>query len=249
MTSLQAVQVFDEKINASIVNLQTRQEIPDKYIDNYGCVCVNGVDNGFRQRLPVALPNNNLTFNAIADFLKNYITISNDIYFTVKKIHRTSNFTICSVTLYSTLNDHLELKIKLIPTQGDFFPKKWYDNCQILNHEEDGTYKLIKSKRPFSYTTAFTFSEESDRIPVVQTEDYIFVDSIAYKKTHEIPTFHTFAYSGFFKPTLPEVYMQMPSDFNQNNKFLLSTNLISSEPHICVQGNYHVAITTIWVEE
>jgi len=249
MASLRAIQVIDDKFNARVVDLNSYQEVPDQYLDNYGGVTVDGKDIVFRQRLPIIFSNETPTFNAIAAFLKNYLTEPIEQYFTVKKIHQGLTFTICSVTLYTIMNKNIDhrIKISLIPKVIGSYPKVWYENCNVLNKEEDGTYFLIH-KPPFSDSVCYTFDHKNEK-PIVPRGDYIFLDDIVYKKALEVPTLHTFAYSGFFKPTLPEVYTQLPHSFDETKKFLISTNIISPTPHICIQGDYHVAITTVWTSE
>ena len=149
------------------------------------------------------------------------------------------------------MNDNMDfgLRIPLIPKlRPDHNTKKWYEKCNILNKEDGGTYNLIQ-KPLFSESICFTFNHKTIQEVCVLKDGSIFLDGIKYKKSYEIPTLHTFAFSGFFKPTLPEVYLQMPGNFNENKKFLISTNLISTDPSICVQGDYHVAITMVWIEE
>lgn len=64
-----------------------------------------------------------------------------------------------------------------------------------------------------------------------------------------IPTFHTWAYYGFFKPTFPEVLHQLPNSTlsNPNRKLLVTTDLPEhSNANDVIIGDYHVGKTTIW---
>lgn len=251
MQSLTAVEVYDDKFNAKVIDPQTFQQIPDKFIDNFGCITVNGTDYAFSQRFPLICQKGVSTYNDISNFLNIYMTKQIEVYFTVKKIYQTPNYNIYSVTLFTKLNDNREFKlaIPLVPKlNANIDTKKWYDNCNILIREEDSSYTLIQ-KPPFSEGICFTFCHKSIISACEFKDGSILLDGIKYIKTHEVPTLHTFAFSGFFKPTLPEVYLQLPNSFNENKKFLMSTNLISEKPQICIQGDYHVAITTIWGEE
>ena len=62
-----------------------------------------------------------------------------------------------------------------------------------------------------------------------------------------IPTFHEWAYYGFFKPSFDEVLVSLPSNVtNINDKYFVTTKIPHPEiNHMCM-GNFHIGATTIW---
>lgn len=62
-----------------------------------------------------------------------------------------------------------------------------------------------------------------------------------------IPTFHTWAYYGFFKPSLDEVLRQTPRHvFETNDNILVMTDVPTNNPSRIIVGDYHVGVTTLW---
>jgi hypothetical protein len=64
----------------------------------------------------------------------------------------------------------------------------------------------------------------------------------------EIPTFHRWAYYGFFKPDLKEVMLQLPSSvFENQQRILVTTELPSYNPADVIVGDYHLGVTSVWI--
>lgn len=61
---------------------------------------------------------------------------------------------------------------------------------------------------------------------------------------YTIPTFHEYAYYGFFKPTFDEVLTRIP--FIPNDRYLVTTNIPTMSVNLLCIGNYHVGFTTVW---
>lgn len=63
----------------------------------------------------------------------------------------------------------------------------------------------------------------------------------------EIPTFHRYAYHGFFKPSLDEVLMRMSTDMIDSGKqFCVTTAAPKVDINMMCIGDYHIGITMIW---
>jgi len=60
-----------------------------------------------------------------------------------------------------------------------------------------------------------------------------------------VPTLHKIKkLTHHFKPTLHEVLTQLPDYLDE--PFLVTTEMLSSDIDVMVQGNYHVGITTVY---
>ena len=65
-------------------------------------------------------------------------------------------------------------------------------------------------------------------------------------------TFHSYGYSGFFRPSISEVMSQLPSDLfkDQSNRWLIRTEPISHETNKCrLDNNLYVAITIVYPDK
>lgn len=65
------------------------------------------------------------------------------------------------------------------------------------------------------------------------------------EKIVDIETLHTWAFYGFFKPTIEEVLCQIPKEYI-NRTIAFRTELVSDDPSIAIRGDYHVATTTLY---
>lgn len=107
--------------------------------------------------------------------------------------------------------------------------------CSECGHVEKQTYetdprgKLYYIKDVNPQNVAFTWDPEPTRI------------AKGLRKLEDIVTYHSYAYYGFFKPSIAEVLAQIPEKYlSRVVAFETSTK------HIELNGEYHTTVTTLY---
>lgn len=111
----------------------------------------------------------------------------------------------------------------------EFPPLGGWKLSDIVPDKDDGLLYFIEDVDP--YKAAFTVYPK----PIRQAEDLEEFDAIL--------TWHTWAYYGFFKPTIAEVLAQIPE---QHLERIVAFQTLTNVAIDNIVGNYHVAITVLY---
>ena len=119
-----------------------------------------------------------------------------------------------------------------------------YDNIHklaipvILDDNDNKYYQVSKSSDYVNIAYLWSSSSSNSKKDLIEVSlgkaDLIFF------------TFHEYAYAGFFKPSLYEVYKWLPSE--PKKPFYVTTSMISNDPNYLIIGNYQIGITRIWFD-
>ncbi len=105
----------------------------------------------------------------------------------------------------------------------------------VLEHNSTSGsyYTRVKKTSDCYYCTAYLWLEQkkTDHLDLGEP------DLVFY-------TFHEYAYIGFFKPTLDEVYKSLPKI--PDGPFYVTTQPLSHSPNRIAIGNYQIGISKIW---
>lgn len=173
-------------------------------------------------------------------------TNANDVYYQKERLDEVDCFNIEIISFYTETLDPFEFNDNtFIPTLSPEQMQARYNRCQVIDPEES----ILLTKPSFENLTTVPYlwkrySEESVELDFDE-DDNIVLNGIKYERSFEVPTLHKIKKLPYhFKPTLHEVLTQLPDYLDE--PFLVTTNMLSSDTDVMVQGNYHIGITTVY---
>jgi hypothetical protein len=92
---------------------------------------------------------------------------------------------------------------------------------------------------------SYTWSSKERKIDTVTDLSHI-------TKVGEYPTFHSYGYVGFFKPSVAEVMQHLPATLfaNEEKRYLIDTKPMTYDaPDLHVCHRYHMGVTTVWEDD
>ena len=170
----------------------------------------------------------------------------NDVYYQTERLTDVDCFSVDVINFYTETLDLFEFNDNVfIPSLTPEKLQARYNQCQVIDPEE----RILLDKPLFENisTTPYLWTRYSGESKELEFDDdsNILLNGIKYERSFEIPTLHKIKKLTYhFKPTLEEVLSQLPNYLDE--PFLVTTEMLSSDIDIIVQGNYHIGITTVY---
>lgn len=127
-----------------------------------------------------------------------------------------------------------------------------YIKSAIPHENNENVYTTKKTEFSKMNTTAYLWQTPDETAIIgkyhLETKNILTNDGqILAQYVCTIPTFHDWAYYGFFKPSFDEVLISLPSIVTDTtDKYFATTKIPHPEiNHVCI-GDFHVGATTIW---
>lgn len=245
------------KIDGIIVDQLINNICPsiiNKHIQ-YRTISINGIKKYHMYKIPFYCYIEESTYEYLITTLKQYIgSQTADVYVSVELITTTDNYNIYSLHFfsddddrYAQYDDKIEFINYFMQNVDDKILKERYDNCNVI---KDYPKAKLLEKPEFNMIDSVAYLWDEKQIKTLEFDENknIIFNKNKFEQSFTFPTLHTYSYHGFFKPSLKEVFLQFPLGFEDNDPFLITTDLMPGDCDDIIQGRYHIGITTIYTK-
>ena len=217
------------------------------------------LNNGLKQRIQtsnMSIHENGTTL-ALLDGTLPLLNL-NDL----KDLHKILPETSFNTNLYIYVRRHAVLKnnkqcmykLVIYTDKNNFNSHSIEYNVKDNSNPKTDTNKIHELAIPVNETSVpdqwFLLTKDSDYI----TRSYLWESQTAKhevinlgKPDYTFFTLHGYAYYGFFKPSLFEVYRFLP--IIPDKPFYVTTDMLTSDVNSLVIGNYQVGVSKIWIKK
>ena len=243
------ITVFDDECNAEVPDINDCEIISSN--NDTGIECEFIIVNGKQIFKQLTIPfyckcDDKITYNQLAYTFPNYIVAySQENYFAVDKIHEFDDYVIFSLNFFSDSNLYYygcnEFKT-------DKQLRMLYYNCNVVCKTKDKVLLLRRQGFDTLGTTPYLWERDKLKLKELECNEdgNIIIQHDKFEETYTFPTVHCYTNNKCFQPTLYDIFCQIPYEININEPFLVTTEMISNNPNIIIQGDYHVGKTTIY---
>ena len=126
--------------------------------------------------------------------------------------------------------------------------RNYYYQCNVISKTQDKTLFLRRQGFDTLYTIPYLWNRNELKLKELECDEnnHIIIYNDAFEEAFTFPTFHKYTDGNLFQPMLGDVFDQIPLSYGLKGPFLVTTEMISNDPEIMVQGDYHVGKTTIY---
>lgn len=236
-------------------NTETIGSMDDTIINAKGnglkheCVMIDDDDKKISKRLTIPFycySDEPVTYEQLSSVLFSYIvTYSQENYYTVDSVQTVGDHIIFTLSFFSDSGLNF---VGFTNSLNEGKLRNYYYQCNVICKVKDQVFLMRRQGFDTLFTTPYLWERNDLKLKELEydEDDNIVSYGDYFEEAFTFPTFHKYSNDKCFQPLLGDVFNQIPWDCQLDGPFLITTEMISTDPELIIRGDYHVGRTTIY---